>query len=225
MGLDERMEGGVPEGFIVLVCGRAGTMKSSIAFNILHKLAKSKRPALYMTLEQSRQSILEHMTKLGFKMGREAEYLVVLDIARMRKDKMVKKGKGEKIDWVHSLQSSMKSYKEMFGCDAIVIDSLAALYALAEFRNPRAELFSFFEAARDLGITSFLISEMPSDREVFGLYGVEDFLSDGIVHLQAVRQENVSNLYININKMRKTKHDKSFFPLIVKKGGFEIVAD
>ena len=76
------------------------------------------------------------------------------------------------------------------------------------------ERLNGLEQLRDLNMTSFLISEMPTDREVFGLYGVEDFLSDGIVHLYLQRMENTSNLYVNINKMRKTNHDKGFFPLI-----------
>ena len=34
-GLDDRMEGGVPAKYLTLICGRAGTMKSSIAYSML----------------------------------------------------------------------------------------------------------------------------------------------------------------------------------------------
>ena len=33
-GLDQRLEGGIPPGHIVLVCGTSGSMKSSLTFNI-----------------------------------------------------------------------------------------------------------------------------------------------------------------------------------------------
>ena len=223
-GLDERMEGGIPKKSVVLVCGRCGTMKSSFSFNIIYGRAKhEKKGVLYLTLEQSRQSLIEHMARLGMPLEGVAD-LVVIDLARVRNDAMMKKKEAKHVDWMHSIITSLQSYKKMFGCDVLVLDSLAALYALTEFRNPRAQLFRFFEHLRDLDITSFLISEIPSDKDVFGLYGVEDFLSDGIIHLYLQRRGNTSNLYVNIHKLRQTKHDKGFYPLILEKGEFEIVA-
>jgi len=224
-GLDERMQGGVPEKYIVLVCGHAGTMKSSFTYSMLYKAAiEEQRKGMYLTLEQSRQSILDHMKELGMDPD-ATDDLVVIDLARVRKDAALEdKSKAKRIDWLHSIISALKSYKKMFGCEVLVLDSLAALYALTSFENPRSELFYFFEQLRDLDITSFLISEMPTDREVFGLYGVEDFLSDGIIHLHVERKENTANLYVSINKMRKTHHDRGFFPLIYNKEyGFEII--
>ncbi len=64
--LDERMEGGVPEKFLTLICGRAGTMKSSIAYGVMYQNAvQDGRRGVYVTLEQSHPSLLDHMTKLG----------------------------------------------------------------------------------------------------------------------------------------------------------------
>lgn len=224
-GLDERMEGGVPRKFIVIVCGHAGTMKSSFSYSMLYNLAKQQgTKGMYLTLEQSRESLLSHMEKLGFDQE-GMDDLVVIDLAKVRKDVISSDQSGKEIDWVHSVLTAMKSYKDMFGCEVLVMDSLAALYALTTFKNPRGELFHFFEQLRDLDITTFLISEMPTDRNVFGEYGVEDFLSDGIIHLLVERQGNVANLYVSVNKMRKTNHERGYFPLIFESGGFEIVTD
>ncbi|MEE9507217.1 MAG: ATPase domain-containing protein, partial [Thermoplasmata archaeon] len=61
-GLDERMEGGIPDKYLTLICGRAGTMKSSIAFNILYHNAKENGlRGVYITLEQNRKSLVESM--------------------------------------------------------------------------------------------------------------------------------------------------------------------
>ena len=224
-GLDERMEGGIPEKYIVLVCGHAGTMKSSFTFSALYRGAKEEGvKGMYLTLEQSRASLLEHMEKMGMEME-GIEDIVIIDLARVRKDVMMDQSGNKQIDWIHSIITALSSYKKMFGCEVLVLDSLAALYALTEFKNPRSELFYFFERLRDLQVTALLISEMPTDREVFGLYGVEDFLSDGIIHLHTVRKEDTCNLYVNINKMRKTNHDRGFFPLIFEDGEFEIVTN
>ena len=48
-GLDENLQGGIPEGHIVLVCGSAGTMKSSVSFNILYNEVLNGKTAIYIT--------------------------------------------------------------------------------------------------------------------------------------------------------------------------------
>ena len=228
--LDERMDGGIPSRYVVLVAGRAGSMKSSLVFNILYNHARHEhRKSLYITLEQGRKSLIRHMSKLGFDVAgtknlvvSDIEDLVVVDMGRLRKEASMPTPSG--IDWINSLLTQIKHYKKEFGCDLLAIDSLSAIYSLSEFKNPRAELFMFFERLRDLGVTVFLITEMP-DREMFGQYGVEEFLADGIIHLKTEKYGNKANLFLGVVKMRETKHDRDYFPLIVEKGNFEIVAD
>ncbi|MEM3445332.1 MAG: ATPase domain-containing protein, partial [Thermoplasmata archaeon] len=222
-GLDERMEGGIPKKFIVLVCGHAGTMKSSFTYSVLYHSAKRGIKGMYITLEQSRESLLEHMQKLGFT-DYVSENLIVVDLAKVRKDIGMQPDQKE-IDWLGSLINALKAYKNMFGCEIMVLDSLAALYSLTDFKNPRSDLFNFFEKIRDLGLTALLISEMPTDKQVFGLYGIEDFLSDGIIHLATEKSGNSVNLFLGVVKMRKTNHDRGYFPLIFDNGVFEIVTD
>jgi len=65
-GLDEHIQGGIPEGSVVLLSGISGTMKSSLCFNIMFNEALKGKNALYVTLEQSSQSLLVHVENLGF---------------------------------------------------------------------------------------------------------------------------------------------------------------
>src|SRR3989304_3062466 len=67
-GLDEQLQGGIPAGHVVLLAGKPGTMKSSISFNMLYGNAKNDgRGAVYVTLEQSRESLLANMAGLGME--------------------------------------------------------------------------------------------------------------------------------------------------------------
>jgi KaiC/GvpD/RAD55 family RecA-like ATPase len=231
-GLDEMLEGGIPARHVVLISGRAGSMKSSFAYYILHKLSENEgRKAIYLTLEQSRTSLLRHMRKLGLKedqassmMVSDLDEMVVIDMARLRKE--TDAGVIGSIDWMNSIVTQIKNYRETFGCEIVAIDSLSALYSLTTFKNPRSELFFFFEKLRDLDITVLLISEMLDPKEDrFGPYGVEEFLTDGIIHLKTEKYGNRTNLFLGVMKMRETNHERDYFPLIVDPTGFDIVRD
>ena len=136
-GLDSRMEGGIPENYITLICGRAGTMKSTLSYYILFNNAKiKKKRGIYVTLEQSRVSLLEHMIKLGMDPRTLSDSgIVVIDMTRLRKETK-SKASGEDINWVESILTTIQTYKVKYACDVLVLDSLAALYSLATFNIP-----------------------------------------------------------------------------------------
>ncbi len=231
-GLDEKLQGGIPAKHVVLICGRAGSMKSSLAYSILYNLAKHERTkAVYLTLEQSRSSLLRHMKKLGFDPKRvsglvvnDLDDMVIVDMAVLRKETALEDL--AKVNWLDSIIKQIKDYKKTFGCDIVAIDSMSALYSLTNFTNPRTELFIFFEKLRDIGVTVLLITEMFDPvKEIFGTYGVEEFLADSIIHLKTEKSGKGTNLFLGVVKMRETNHDREYYPLIIDKHGFEIVHD
>ena len=221
-GLDELLEGGIPRGSVVLFSGRAGSMKSSLAFSILYNLAKKmKVKCVYLSLEQRSDSLLRHMKKLG--MNTEGlENLMVVDLGKLR-DMTELDLTLEQKDWMPNLLDGIKAYNENLGCDVVAIDSLDALYALSPMANPRIKLFHFIEGLRDMNITTFLITEIREEHTKFGHYGVESFLADGIIHMDLQREGKNVHLYIGIAKMRETNHSMDYYPLLVDKDGFNIV--
>jgi KaiC/GvpD/RAD55 family RecA-like ATPase len=222
-GLDERMEMGIPPKHIVLVCGTSGTMKSSVAFNIIYNYAKEKNgKSLYFSLEQNRDSLVKHMAKLGMDVSTIESNITIMDFSWMRRElKEIEDTEG--IDWLESIQFQIKNYKEKTNYDILVLDSLAAVYAVGDLKNPRSDLFHFFEFLREMNITAFLISEMEEDSKSYGVHGVESFLADGIIHLNMERTGRSVGRFINVVKMREVKHATDYFPLLVDEGGFKIV--
>ena len=70
-----------------------------------------------------------------------------------------------------------------------------------------------FEAVRRLGLTSFFICEMTGeDNKQFGEYGVEDYLSDTVMHLVMDRDEDEVKRKLGIVKMRHTHHLLGYQP-------------
>ena len=218
-GLDEQLQGGVPKSHIVLIAGKPGTMKSSVAFNMLYNNAKNDGNAcVYVTLEQSRESLLENMAGLGMDIkGLEAK-LSVLDLGLIRKKLKQLANKS----WLEVFKMYVDNLDKTMDITVLVIDSLPVLEVMAKFEDPRDDLFRFFEWLRDLEITTFLIAEMEQDSDRFCHNG-EEFLSDGIVHLDLRRDDRQVNLFLSVVKMRKTAHRRGYYPLIFDEGGFEVV--
>jgi len=63
---------------------------------------------------------------------------------------------------------------------------------------------------------------MEQDSNRFCVNG-EEFLSDGILHLDLRRDDRQVNLFLSVVKMRKTAHRRGYYPLIFDEGGFEVV--
>jgi len=217
--MDERLEGGIPKGSVSLICGTPGCMKSSLAYSILYKNAvKGNLKGLYITLEQEISSLKKQMEMLG--MQEESEKLAIVD------HKMIDKELGTEIRFELNLVKKVKYYVDAIlkreDYDLIAIDPLNALYSLTVIKNPRREVYHFFEGLREKGITSFLISEMNQGDDRFGKYGVEDFLADAIIHLDFKREKDILERYLGVVKMRCTNHDLQYFPLFYNKDGFVI---
>ena len=217
-GFDDKLMGGIPEGSVVLLVGQPGTMKSSVAFNILYNGAKEQNlNGLYVTLEQSSKSLAKHMTTLGMNPMDVVNNLEIIDIGLIRK----KLTQLQEQSWVQVFKMYAKNLKETNDYQLLVIDSLPVLNVLAKFENPREELFHLFEWLRDLGVTTILITEMSADTKRLAEYG-EDFLADGIIYLRMVEVGDISvQRQIRCVKMRAVNHNSDYHSLLFDNGQFK----
>jgi KaiC/GvpD/RAD55 family RecA-like ATPase len=220
-GFDEHLEGGIPEDHIILISGTGGTMKSSLAFNILYNEALAGNVGIYITLEQSYYSLIKHVVNLDIDLTK-INLVTLNDISKI--DEAVAKlraGKGGVlIDWLNGLKNLIRKAKEGANCRLLVLDSLSALYVLTKFEDPRTKLFFIFEFLRDLQLTSFLISEVQLNKNMITEFGVEEYLSDGIIHLQLKERYRKVTREISVIKMRATKCNNDIFSLEYKNRKF-----
>ena len=226
-GFDGELGGGVPRGQVVLVRGASGTMKSSLAYAILHHNAVKGVKGLYVTLEQDAASLLHQMAALGFRPASVSDSLPVLDLGKGRAhlEQLAEKVRG--LDIARSerpltaiLKAKVQQLRKEFGFDLLVIDSWNALELVLEFQDRRRETFDFFGWLRGLGTTTFLISELPSGPED-GLE--EEFLSDAIFRLRLEPvTETTFQRRIQCSKMRSANHSSDFFTLVFEGDHFEI---
>src|SRR5437899_1118722 len=228
-GFDEDvLRGGIPQGHVVLVRGASGTMKSSLAYYVLYHNALEGAPGLYVTLEQTACSLLEHVAALGLKATAVSDALPILDLSRGREhlEEMVAKvgamtdataPRGEAL--VAVLKAKILELRRKRKFELLAIDSWDALELILDFHDPRAETFGLIEWLRDLGVTSLLISEEPElQAPSTGLE--EEFLADGsvLVRLQP-GTETAYQRRVQCVKVRGANHDRRDPTLLFEDGG------
>ncbi len=211
-GLDAALQGGVPRGHVVGIVGPGGSMKTSLALYTLVKNRAAGTRGVFITVEESRDSILQTMQRLG--LGDAEDFIV--DVSRLRLDYA---GAEEIRDWVRVLEDYLNRRREREPLGVVVIDSLDALAALTHIEDARSELFHLFHFLRNLGATSFVIAEQDSARP--GVDHDVTFLADGVFELRfSGVGEGKVQLLVRIAKMRHTNHSRDYLVLSYGAQGF-----
>jgi len=214
-GFDEKLGGGIPEGLIVLLAGEPGTMKSTIAFNIIYQNAlREGRAGTYVLLEQGRDTFTRHLEQMSLSPHDVENKVSIVDLGMIRRNL---DGMADHT-WLEIFKMYASNLKRTLNYDILVVDSLPVLEVMARFENPREELFQLFEWMRDLKATTFLISEMKPGSEDFGKNG-EEYLADGIIHTKMERVDDANiQRRIRCVKMRGTSHSPNYYTLIFQNG-------
>ncbi len=194
-------------------------MKTTMAYNILFNSAKKDDiNGTYFSLEQGRESLLKQMTGLGMDPDEVGDKVSIVDFGLIRRNLESLDSKS----WLDIFKMYAENLKKNTDYDLLVIDSLPVLEVLSSFKNPREDLFYFFEWLRQLDVTCIIICEMPANSESYGEFG-EDYISDGIIHtkMERMNDENIQRR-IRCVKMRGTDHSTDYFTLLVEKGSIQV---
>lgn len=215
-GLDKMFKHGIPKGVTVLVAGGAGSGKTILCLEIIANACKRGEKCLYMSFEESKQRLREHMDDFGWS-AEEFEKKRLLKLARFRLfdiarsvEALLAKEKGDL-----EIKIEPMILPEGFKPGIIVVDSLTAIASafVGKERNYRTyieQLFRFFEY---LGATAFLITETEEVPKIFSPTGVEEFLADGVIVLYNIRKGNGRERGIEILKMRGASHNTNVVAL------------
>lgn len=210
---DDLIGGGIPRGHVCLLSAPSGAMKTSIALNLLTRNSENGIHVLYISLEETKESLQETMRSLG--LSEDSDFIV--DVGRLRTEHEDIEETG---DWIGVLKDFITKRKTSRKVDLLVIDSLTGLYSLAELDDPHRELFHFFAFLRNLGITSLFIFDQGEE----GRYpNSEDSIADGLFHVgfHCFREGSVG-LKLRCAKLRHTEHSMDYHELRFENGRFSV---
>ncbi|MFH1228818.1 MAG: ATPase domain-containing protein [Candidatus Aenigmatarchaeota archaeon] len=205
-GLDKLIEGGFFRGSTVLVSGAAGTGKTIFCSQYLWEGLKSGENCMFITLEEKPDDIIGDVKRFGW------------DFAKYIKDRKLTleyQDPFQITDISSPLLDKIREYK----VQRVAIDSTAlfGMYYKDAF-EVRKQLFKLLSGLKEIGVTSVLTSEVPDGSKALTRFGVEEFVTDGLIMFDYdILRPNP--LQLIVRKMRRTKHyRKSVVMEITDKG-------
>lgn len=218
-GLDELIEGGIPRRRTVLVAGATGTGKTIFCSQFIYKGAvEYDEPGILVTLDERPQLIREDMIQFGwdFKKEEEKDMIRIIDatVAKVGfPSNEVYSMPMSGFDLDRLLVEILRSAKEM-GAKRVAVDSLPALALRYENEaDIRKAVLKLTYALAKSGLTALITTEVPEGSNTFSKYGVEEYVTDGVIVLSFMPAGGPTLRTLHIRKMRGTNHSPYIHPM------------
>ena len=218
-GLDGMIQGGLERGSINVLAGEAGTGKSILSLQFLYNgVTKYNDTSLYITFEEKKKSIIEHMKQFGMNIDEleRKKRFFVFEYSPQEVDKFIKEG------------STIEKVIRDNGVDRLVFDSITSFAVLHETEQKRrAAIVQLIDILKKWGCTTLLPSEATmtaSLGEVRPRFGIE-YLADSLFAIYSVRKGDIREAAIEVIKMRGTAHSKKLAPLKITNEGAVLYPD
>jgi circadian clock protein KaiC len=221
-GLEHITMGGLSKGRTTLIAGSSGSGKTFLAVEFLYRgVTQFNKSAVFVTLEELPEDVMRNVKKLGWHL-----------------DELVAQNKLRFIDvsFVGSQHEEIGSYdlsglliqieyaiKEI-GAELIVIDSIGSLFSqFTDSQLIRSEIFRISNELKILGVTSLITAERIEEYGPISRHGVEEFVSDNVIILRNVLEEERCRRTIQVLKVRGDTHFKGEFPFTITYDGISIL--
>lgn len=209
-GLDQLLHGGLPKGNFVLIPGPAGSGKTTLGLHFLIEGAKNGEEGLYVSLDEDVDDIKRNAKAMGLKIDKE-----------------------EVEDKINFIRPELYSYDklkekiEVVDADAdierLVFDSVTILgYYFDDKFKLRKRIIDLNRMLRRIDATALATSEMSGKPHEVSHFGVEEFVTDGVIQLFNLRKKDAFVRGVAITKMRGTSHSNSLHPLTIGRGGIQV---
>ena len=206
-GFDEAM-GGLPKGHTLLLAGPVGSYIELFGLEFLYRGALQKEKAVYVTFEKKEEDVIAMASVFDWNLEALSKGM---DFTVMSTELFNYE------QFLSSLEDTIFSLK----ATRVVIDSISYLGGFFDtkfkYRNSLGEMRKMLNRQ---DCTTLLISEARG--EELSPYGVEEFLTDGIIHLHAIRKGGQTTNAVSVPSMDGMDVSPRLYPLEVTKSGMKV---
>jgi circadian clock protein KaiC len=222
-GLDFLGYGGFPIGRTTLCVGSSGSGKTVLAVEYLWRGMDSfDEPGVFITFEERPERIIRNVKSFGWDLDKKVKEgkLLVLDMAPsiMSMDQVV--GQFDFTILVERIKFAVKKIK----AKRVVIDSINAFFTQVGVTDKvRKVIFEFVDNLNNIGVTTLMTAERTEEYGPISKYGVEEFVSDNVVIIRHVLDEERIRRTIQILKFRGSTHKQGEYPFTITNDGIIIL--
>ncbi|MBU4221592.1 MAG: AAA family ATPase [Euryarchaeota archaeon] len=205
-GFDGLIEGGIPEGFVVVVTGPPGTGKTTFSLQFLYEGVKNNERCIFFSFEENAEQLINQSIRFGWDFGQYIDkgYLEVFGFSRFSTEEII-----EIID--------------IFKPKRIVFDSLNIFSDDTDFRRS-IQWRNILREIKDKKITCISITE-----KKFGFSANKfddfDFMGDAVIFFDKKQRHDIDPYpayYMYPQKMRLTKLNEIPFKFVFTDHGIEL---
>ena len=234
-GLDELLNGGIPDRRVVLIVGGPGSGKTTLASQFLYKgISDYNENGIFVSIDEGKEHYYSEMASFGwdFDQTEKDGKFAFLDATKMSRAAMLRermnldsqslRGKQLQVD---KLIEKIENIIDEIGAKRVVLDTLATLFH--RFPDPierRVAVIDLIESLTDLKITTLITTELGKlslDREVT----VEEYQAHGVILMQSLFSSGTTSRALQVVKMRGTKTNSNLVPYRIDRTGIEIFPD
>jgi len=224
-GLDTILNGGIPQGWIVVVSGGPGAGKSTLALEFIYRGAlEYQEPGLIVTFNDTKSQIFKTFKGFGWDFEHlEKEGIIgILDYSTSSLvflEKVVRTGKFT-LDFITA--QIMREIEEINAKRAI-IDPLNTLSLL--FPNDfqiRREIHRLFGLLSSANCTTMCTLELKRPEMGTNEFLVEEFVAQGLVRLYYLERSMARFRWMEVVKMRGVKQESKIYPFEIDGEGILI---
>lgn len=219
-GLDQVLEGGLPEGRTALVCGNAGAGKTLLAGEFLARGATQyNEPGVFMAFEETAPELFDNMASLGIDLQDLTERnMLFIDHIHIDRSEIEETGEYD----LDGLFIRLASAIEMIGAKRVVLDTIEAIFAgFSDEGVLRSELRRLFRWLKDRGVTTIVTAERGEG--MLTRHGLEEYVSDCVILLDNRVHQGIATRRLRVIKYRGSKHGNDEYPFLIGDQGIWVL--
>ena len=210
-GLDELLDGGIPRGSLVVLSGDPGSGKTIFSLQFLFTGAtKHDEKGVLVSLEEKPEQLIETASVFGW------------DFKKLVQEKKVVIQSFEFYDF-DKLRDSIEDLVTRTKAKRLVIDPgvIFRLYFEREL-DARKRIVVLGKMLKQLGVTTIITNEA-THGQTDGLFGLEEYVADGVILLYHKKLKNEFIRSIGVLKMRDTRIAEKLRPVRITSKGLEVL--
>ncbi|ODS37343.1 hypothetical protein BEH94_07145 [Candidatus Altiarchaeales archaeon WOR_SM1_SCG] len=219
--LDDILSGGIPSGYTVLLAGSSGTGKTILTQEFLMKGAKIYgEPGVYVSLSEAPKKMIANMENFNY-FDPEIINSGQVRVVELKSEDGLRRGREPEPE---RILRTIRNLVEDNNAKRVVIDSITAICrALKDEAVIRQFITDLADSLEVLYCTSILISEIPPREIAYSVFGVEEFVSDGIILLGEFERKGDLLRTLQVIKMRGVEHPRNKEVMGITKNGITLM--